>query len=280
MLLCTVPCVQKRDHGLVVDALALATGHACKSTSTHAWPAMLCCVSHIAAKGAREPDRQGNKTLCDNVLCYAMLCYAMLCYAMLCYAMLCYAMLCYAMLCYVCYALLCYAMLCYAMLCYAMLCYALLFHAMPCYAVLQVARIVGVNEGYIGQRCRGGGAQSDASAKHARFAAACALNALLCEQSAWTVEQTWGLPSGLTQQGHPLLKHELTCVKTIKVTLFPRLSLPASIIRPTAHCLLAVLWKPCYVSYVSKMRLRVCCPPWRDKVQHCQPSPSMQVDST
>ncbi|KAL0029501.1 hypothetical protein WJX77_012503 [Trebouxia sp. C0004] len=65
----------------------------------------------------------------------------------------------------------------------------------------KVARIVGVNEGYIGQRCRGGGAQSDASAKHARFAAACALNVLLCEQSAWTVEQTWGLPSGLTQQG-------------------------------------------------------------------------------
>ncbi|DBA82486.1 TPA: hypothetical protein ACH3X2_000714 [Trebouxia sp. C0005] len=65
----------------------------------------------------------------------------------------------------------------------------------------KVACIVGVNEGYIGQRCRGGGAQSDASTKHARFAAACALNALLCEQSAWTVEQTWGLPSSLTQQG-------------------------------------------------------------------------------
>lgn len=60
---------------------------------------------------------------------------------------------------------------------------------------------MGVNQGYIGQRCRGGGAQSDASAKHARFAAACALNALLCEQNAWIVEQKWGLPSTLTQQG-------------------------------------------------------------------------------
>ncbi len=138
------------------------------------------------------------------MLCSAMLCYAILCYAVLCYAMLCYAMLCYAMLCC---AVLCYAMLCCAMLSYALLCYVMLCHAMLCYAVLQVARIVGVNEGYIGQRCRGGGAQSDASAKHARFAAACALNALLCEQSAWAVEQTWGLPSSLTQQGQPLLTY-------------------------------------------------------------------------
>ena len=144
---------------------------------------------------------------------------------------------------------------------------------MLCCGVLQVACIVGVNEGYIGQRCRGGGAQSDASTKHARFAAACALNALLCEQSAWTVEQTWGLPSSLTQQGQPLLKHELTCAKIINITLFPRLSLPALILRPTA--LLAVLWRPCYVSYVSKERLWACCPPGLDKVQYCQRSPSM-----
>ena len=101
-----------------------------------------------------------------------------------------------------CCAVLCCAMLCCAMFCLAMSCYAMSCYAMLCCAVLQVARIVGVDEGYIGQRCRGGGAQSDASAKHARFAAACALNALLCEQSAWTVEQIWGLPSGLTQQGH------------------------------------------------------------------------------
>ena len=122
----------------------------------------------------------------------------------------CCAMLCYALLCC---AVPCHAMLCHAVLCYAMPCNAMSCYAMLCCAVLQVARIVGVNEGYIGQRCRGGGAQSDASAKHARFAAACALNALLSEQSAWTVEQTWGLPSGLTQQGQPHLKHELTCAK-------------------------------------------------------------------
>ena len=144
--------------------------------------------------------------------------------------------------------MLCCAVLCCAVLCLAMSCYAMSCYAMLCCAVLQVARIVGVDEGYIGQRCRGGGAQSDASAKHARFAAACALNALLCEQSAWTVEQIWGLPSGLTQQGHPLLKHDLACVRTTKVTLFSRLSLPASKYRPTAHCLLAVLWTPCYVT--------------------------------
>lgn len=66
---------------------------------------------------------------------------------------------------------------------------------------IQVASLVGVAEGYIGQRCRGGGLQSDTSAKHARFAAACALNALLCEQSAVVVERQWGLPSTLTQQG-------------------------------------------------------------------------------
>ena len=133
-------------------------------------------------------------------------------------------MLCYAVLCC---AMLCCAMLCNAMLCCAMLGYAMPCHAMPCYAMLccavrQVARIAGVNEGYIGQRCRGGGAQSDASAKHARFAAACALNALLSEQSAWTVEQTWGLPSSLTQQGQPHLKHELTCAKDHQTNTVPK----------------------------------------------------------
>ena len=35
----------------------------------------------------------------------------------------------------------------------------------------QVACLIGLNEGYIGQCCCGGGAQSEASAKHARFAA-------------------------------------------------------------------------------------------------------------
>ena len=72
----------------------------------------------------------------------------------------------------------------------------------------QVASLVGVTEGYIGQRCRGGGAQSDTSAKHARFAAACALNALLCEQSAVVVEEHWGLPSTLTQQGQSTAEHK------------------------------------------------------------------------
>ena len=65
----------------------------------------------------------------------------------------------------------------------------------------QVASIVGVTEGFIAQRCRGSAGQSEASAKHARFAAACALNSLLSEQSAWAVEQQWGLPATLTQQG-------------------------------------------------------------------------------
>ena len=60
---------------------------------------------------------------------------------------------------------------------------------------------MGVGEAYIGQQCRGGRAVPNASAKHDRFAAACALNALLCEQSAWAVEQKWGLPSTLTVQG-------------------------------------------------------------------------------
>lgn len=72
----------------------------------------------------------------------------------------------------------------------------------------QVASAVGVTEGYIGQRCRGGGAQSDAtSAQHARFAAACALNLLLCEQSALEVEQLWGLPGALTDKGELLHAH-------------------------------------------------------------------------
>jgi len=204
--------------------------------------------------------------LCHAMPCYAMLCYAMLCYAMLCYVMPCYAghavpchampchammccavlycrWLCYTVPCYAtpCYSMLCHAMPCRAMLCYAMLCYAMLCYAMLCCAVLQVARIVGVNEGYIGQRCRGGGAQSEASAKHARFAAACALNALLCEQSAWTVEQTWGLPSSLTQQGQPFRKHNLTCAEIIMLTLSSTLALPASRLKCPAHCMLAAL---------------------------------------
>jgi len=204
--------------------------------------------------------------LCHAMLCYAMLCYVMPCYAghavpchampchammccavlycrWLCYTVPCYATPCYSMLCHAmpCRAMLCYAMLCYAMLCYAMLCYAMLCCAVLCCAVLQVARIVGVNEGYIGQRCRGGGAQSEASAKHARFAAACALNALLCEQSAWTVEQTWGLPSSLTQQGQPFRKHNLTCAEIIMFTLSSTLALPASRLKCPAHCMLAAL---------------------------------------
>jgi len=178
---------------------------------THSLPGILeSSLIYVASEYLQQPCRS---MACHDTLHCAVLCYAMLCYAMLCYAMLCYAMLCYAMLCY----------------------------AVLCCAVLQVARIVGVNEGYIGQRCRGGGAQSEASAKHARFAAACALNALLCEQSAWTVEQTWGLPSSLTQQGQPFRKHNLTCAEIIMLTLSSTLALPASRLKCPAHCMLAAL---------------------------------------
>ena len=149
----------KTDYGLVVDALLEAL-----------------LLLYLQAMHAHLHQ------LMHGLLCCAMLCIAGLYYALLCFATLCCATLCCTML--------CCAMPRCAVLCYALLCHAMLCHAMPCCAVLQVARIVGVNEGYIGQRCRGGGAQSDASAKHARFAAACALNAMLCEQSAWTVEQT------------------------------------------------------------------------------------------
>ena len=70
-----------------------------------------------------------------------------------------------------------------------------------CVLVFQVAGIVGVNEGYIWQCCRGGAVQPGPAARHSRFAAACALNALLCEQSSWSVEQKWGLPATLTKNG-------------------------------------------------------------------------------
>ncbi len=189
------------------------------------------------------PCYAGHAVPCHAMPCHAMMCCAVLYCRWLCYTVPCYATPCYSMLCHAmpCRAMLCYAMLCYAMLCYAMLCYAMLCCAVLCCAVLQVARIVGVNEGYIGQRCRGGGAQSEASAKHARFAAACALNALLCEQSAWTVEQTWGLPSSLTQQGQPFRKHNLTCAEIIMFTLSSTLALPASRLKCPAHCMLAAL---------------------------------------
>ncbi len=250
----------KNIYGSVVESLLGAVKSLAMHARLHQLMHSLPCYAVSATLQQRWQesltDRQQDF---DGIRCCAMLCCAVLCRAMLRHAMLRHAMLFNAM---PCYSMLCRAVPRYAMLCYAMLSNAMSCYAMLCCAVLQVARIVGVNEGYIGQRCRGGGAQSDASAKHARFAAACALNAMLCEQSAWTVEQTWGLPSSLTQQGHPLLKHELAYVNTIKITLLsPRLSLPASISRPAAHCWLAVLWGPCYVSYVSKARLWACCPP-------------------
>ena len=60
---------------------------------------------------------------------------------------------------------------------------------------------MGVTEAYIGQQYRGGREVHNESAKNDRFEAAFALNELLCEQSAWAVEQKWGLPSTLTVQG-------------------------------------------------------------------------------
>lgn len=70
----------------------------------------------------------------------------------------------------------------------------------------QVADKLGVKEAYITKRCSGGGAKSDASAatRHARFAAACALNALLSEAAPVAVELKYGRPNTLTAKGQQL----------------------------------------------------------------------------
>lgn len=67
---------------------------------------------------------------------------------------------------------------------------------------LQVAAKVGVNEGYVAQRCRGAGSTDTAATdRHCRFAAACALNAMLSEQASTALEEVWGKPDTLTKQG-------------------------------------------------------------------------------
>jgi len=176
--------------------------------------------------------QRGYAVLCCAVLCCAVLCCAVLCCAVLCCAVLCCAVPCYrqsyTMLCQAapCHARLRHAMLCHAMPCYAMarpgqdrlhhavLCCAVLCCAMPCRAmpcqalpyhvwhgsVLQVADTIGLNGEYIGQHSRGGGA---------RFAVACILTILMCEERAWTAEEPLGLPSSLAPHGQPHLKHDL-----------------------------------------------------------------------
>lgn len=77
---------------------------------------------------------------------------------------------------------------------------------------IAVAKRLGIHEGQIIQLLIGrapagphtGRTLSGAAAvhqQHARFAAACMLNELLCEVPAWHVAQEWGLPQKLTAAG-------------------------------------------------------------------------------
>lgn len=50
-------------------------------------------------------------------------------------------------------------------------------------------------------RMSGGKADATNDKCHARFAAACAVNDLLCEVPAWQVAETWGKPDTLSKAG-------------------------------------------------------------------------------
>lgn len=56
----------------------------------------------------------------------------------------------------------------------------------------RVAQAVGITEAHILKKMSGSRQDALADAAHARFAAACAVNALLCETPAWQVEALWG----------------------------------------------------------------------------------------
>lgn len=55
------------------------------------------------------------------------------------------------------------------------------------------------------RRMGSGSGDAATSRSHARFAAAAAMNALLCEQPAWEVAEVWGRPGTFTQKGAPLM---------------------------------------------------------------------------
>lgn len=75
--------------------------------------------------------------------------------------------------------------------------------------VLQVAKKVGVDEDFIAQRIRGAGSRDVAAMeRHSRFAAACAVNSLLSEQTSSAAEQVWGEPFRLSPAG---LGHTAVC---------------------------------------------------------------------
>jgi hypothetical protein len=54
---------------------------------------------------------------------------------------------------------------------------------------------------HLPKKMSGGKHDEAQDAKHARFAAACAVKALLCETPAWQVEALWGQPSTLSKPG-------------------------------------------------------------------------------
>ena len=86
--------------------------------------------------------------------------------------------------------------------------------------VLQVAKKVGVDEDFIAQRIRGAGSRDVAAVeRHSRFAAACAVNSLLSEQTSSAAEQVWGEPFRLSPAG---LCHTAVCPAAPTCAMYSR----------------------------------------------------------
>ena len=66
----------------------------------------------------------------------------------------------------------------------------------------RLAARLGVEEGFIAKRCGGARDTSgEVSERHARFAAACAVEQLLREKPAWQVADVWGQADTITRAG-------------------------------------------------------------------------------
>lgn len=78
-----------------------------------------------------------------------------------------------------------------------------LFQALP-RSTQRIACTLGVSEAYIATRCSGSRDNKQLSERHARFAAACAVEGLLREKPAWQVAGVWGVADTLTRAGVPV----------------------------------------------------------------------------
>lgn len=72
-----------------------------------------------------------------------------------------------------------------------------------CRVINELSAKICYNSRHILLQMSGSRVDEAQSKRHARFAAACAVNALLCEEPAWQVSERWGKPGVLSKAGEP-----------------------------------------------------------------------------